>query len=131
MSFGNVPVKHLSTKQLYIHNTGEIASHFKVYTSAPFEIEPKEATLMPGDGVQFVITFLPEKNIAYNEDLIIEYDNGECVKSLLTGVAEDVMVKLSSSLVDLPETFISQTSQRQIKIVNKSNIKVYHAILFY
>ena len=51
--------------------------------------------------------------------------NSEKCYTRLSGIAEDVMVTLSTNLLNLPDTFISLSAQKTVKLTNHSHIKVH------
>jgi hydrocephalus-inducing protein len=133
IQFPNAPVKHTSTKNLYVQNLGECETSFVLKTKEPFQVFPNEGTLGAKKGIQITISFTPNKLKQYNATLDILYgddhgDDGErrvnsCV---LEGVGVDVHVKLDKDIVKLPPTFITQIAQQQVKLINKSDIKVHY-----
>lgn len=56
--------------------------------------------------------------------MIIVYDTKERVAVQLSGISEDVLVKLEQNQLKLDSTYISLSSFGTAKIVNKSNVMV-------
>ena len=54
--------------------------------------------------------------------MTIAYETGERVKVRLTGVAEDVQIRLETSKLKLGDTYLSLASSRTIRLYNESNI---------
>ena len=123
--FNNAPVKHESSQQINVRNIGKGPASFTVSFQEPFSVTPKEVlNLAPGDGCQFSISFLPEKVDQYSSEIVLQYSNGESQSMLVEGSSQNVNVRLDSTTVALPDTFISEESQAFIKIVNMSDITV-------
>lgn len=131
LSFSNCPVNHSTTKKFYIHNSGQAVSTFVLITEAPFFVENMEITVGPNEGRQLSVSFHPEKLERYHNELVLQQKNGETTKILLQGDTEDINVKLSTNILNLPDTFLTQTSQRQFKIINKSNVKVSYKLCMF
>src|SRR4051812_37239487 len=54
--------------------------------------------------------------------MILEYDTGEVNHILLSGFAEDANIKLEKHSVELPDTYITQSSAQTVRIYNRSDI---------
>lgn len=105
---------------------GECETSFQLKTTEPFSVHPLEASLKVHQGVQVIVSFTPSKIGKYSSMLQIEDINGvhQLKGTMLEGTATDIFVVLDHNTLTLPPTFITQISQRSIKLINKSDYKI-------
>src|SRR5690606_24641155 len=130
IQFSNAPVKHTTTKTLYIQNLGECETSFVLKTKEPFQVFPNEITLGAKKGIHISVSFTPKKLTSYKGtlEILYQHENGGeqgVNNSVLEGVGVDVHVKLDKDVIKHAPTFITQISQQQVKLINKSDIKVH------
>jgi len=124
VDFGLQPVRVTAQEAFLLRNTGAKEGRFSLSVPEPFAVMPSDGVLGAGQATQLLFTFLPEENGMYQEELLITYDSGEQCIAQLTGSASDVNVTLERSLVTLDPCYISLTSQRTVKLYNRSDVRV-------
>ena len=122
VTFSTCPVKHTSTKVLLVRNIGGRDASFSVQTEPPFSITPKSSQLGVNGTMQIEVGFNPQELGSHSCNALLTYDTGEQVEIDLYGAAEDANVRLDKATVALENTFIGQSSQRTLKIQNRSDI---------
>ncbi len=122
VNFATCPVKHPSKKILFVRNVGREEANFTLTTSAPFSVSPPTGHLPVGGNIQLELIFTPKRLGSHTSELLLQYGNGEMVAVALYGAAEDVNVRLDKSSLLLESTYITQSCQRTVKVVNRSSI---------
>lgn len=119
-------VKHMSRKVLLVRNIGDSSAKFvaEYDTNGPFAVQPTTASVPAGETIQVVCTFAPATLGSHRGAVAITYDTGERVALALSGAAEDVSVRLEKASLRLDSTFVGLTSQRTVKLQNRSDIMV-------
>lgn len=91
----------------------------------PFSVSPKEVPeLNVGEGVQITIDFYPEKTQHYYGKLKLGFDTINSKIINLHGLGKSANVKLDTNALAFQNTYITCNTQRTMKIVNNSNIRV-------
>ncbi|EFC47717.1 hypothetical protein NAEGRDRAFT_78704 [Naegleria gruberi] len=126
VTFDDAPVKHTSSKVIYVRNIGKSRSKgFSLEADLPFDVSPREVPeLNVGEGVQISISFNPEKTQQYTGKLKLGFDTINYKTVLLQGVGKSANVKLDTNVMALPNTYITCKTQRTMRIINNSNIRV-------
>ena len=124
IQFKTVPVKYESSNTIMVRNVGNGPTTINLTAQPPFGVSIDKSFLNPGDQTQVTVTFLPEESIKYENELIVEYDNGAKSYIKLSGIAENVAVHLSRHMLHMDSTYISLTSSQTFKIFNRSDVSV-------
>ena len=127
LSLGVSPVKHEATHTFLVRNIGEKPTKFTLSVTEPFGVYPRHGYAGPDSSVQVSVLFTPPEARAYEGELTLEYESGQVAYVQLSGEAENVNVHLSSQILELDPAYISLTSQRTVKIFNRSDIPVKFA----
>ncbi|KAL9642363.1 hypothetical protein ABK040_007361 [Willaertia magna] len=124
--FEEAPVKHETSKEIYIRNIGQTKSNsFTLIADDPFGVSPKEVPeLGVGEGFQISLTFNPESTQVYTGHLHLCFDNMNNKTIRLEGKGKNINVKLESSSMNLPTTYMTCTTRKIMKLINSSNIRV-------
>ena len=124
IAMGMAPVKHTTTKTFLVRNVGEKATKFALSATAPFNVEPRNGFVSQGSSVQVTIMFTPEVAMPYNGELLLEYENGQTSAVALSGDAQNINVHLSSQIIEVDPAYISLSSQKTVKVFNRSGVPV-------
>lgn len=153
VNFDLVPVKTSTVKQLLVRNLGACKTDFHLSCTDPcFEVSPKEGVMEAQATTTIQLTFKPNRAATYSGDLVVDYWGGSKVSTslwcmaefllstqallrscwswrpqlfvALEGAAEVVDVGISEASVVLDSTYISLSSQKVIKIYNRSEVPV-------
>ena len=124
LSLGISPVKHEATHTFLVRNVGEKPTKFTLSATEPFGVFPRHGFAGPDTSVQVSVLFTPPEAREYTGELTLEYESGQVAYVRLDGMAQNVNVHLSSQILDLDPAYISLTSQKTIKIYNRSDIPV-------
>ena len=122
VTFATCPVKFPSTKVLLVRNVGQRAASFSVQATAPFVISPPTGQLEVGTCTQIEAKFSPQTVGSHSGRAQVHYDTGETVEFELYGAAEDANVRIDKGSITMESTFIGQSSQRTLKIQNRSDV---------
>ena len=60
----------------------------------------------------------------YNGELLLEYENGQTSAVALSGDAQNINVHLSSQIIEVDPAYISLSSQKTVKVFNRSGVPV-------
>ena len=137
VDFGVAPVKSTRSKTLIVQNVGTCIANFRLRCTPPvFVASPAEGIVETGQTIMLELAFTPDRADAYHGEMVVEYvgqtgggsgaeakDRDE-VSVALQGVAENVEVFLSAPTVALEPAYISLSSQKTIKVHNRSDIPV-------
>ena len=125
VDFGVCPVKSKNVKTILTQNVGTALAKFTLRCSPPaFEAFPAEGLVEPGQTVMVEVHFIPQHATACEGELVVAYEDGDSVFVNLRGVSENVGVFLSTPAVQLDAAYISLSSQKSIKVQNRSEIPV-------
>ena len=124
LSLGISPVKHEATHTFLVRNVGEKPTKFTLSATEPFGVYPRHGYAGPDSSVQVSVLFTPPEAREYTGELTLEYESGQVAYVRLDGQAQNVNVHLSSQILDLDPAYISLTSQKTVKIYNRSDIPV-------
>jgi hydrocephalus-inducing protein len=124
LSLGVSPVKHEATHTFLVRNIGEKPTKFTLSATEPFGVYPRHGYAGPDSSVQISVLFTPPEAREYTGELTLEYESGQVAYVQLDGQAQNVNVHLSSQILDLDPAYISLTSQKTVKIYNRSDIPV-------
>jgi len=125
VDFGVAAVKSTTCKTFIVRNIGTCTAKFILSCSrAVFSASPVEGSLAVGQSMLVELTFTPNFVMSHSGDLVIEYENGQQVFVALTGVAENVDVMLGSPTLFLEPAYITLSSQKTVKIYNRSDLPV-------
>ena len=125
VDFGVCPVKSKNIKTILTQNVGTAVAKFTLSCTRPmFEASPVEGIVEVGQTIMIELTFTPQHSERCEGDLVIAYEDGEQVFMSLSGVSENVGVFLSAPALHLDSTYISLSSQKTVKVQNKSEIPV-------
>jgi hypothetical protein len=124
LALGVSPVKHEATHTFLVRNVGEKPTKFTLSATEPFGVYPRHGYAGPDSSVQISVLFTPPEAREYTGELTLEYESGQIAYVQLEGQAQNVNVHLSSQILDLDPAYISLTSQKTVKIYNRSDIPV-------
>ncbi len=125
--FGSCPVKHLTTKVLLVRNIGTRPAKVVLDATDPFEISPNKAEIAVQETVQFVVKFAPQTSDNFEGHISVEFDTGEELLMKAFGGGENVNVRLEKNSFKFEPTFLSKTSQRVVRIFNRSDVQAHFA----
>ncbi|PAA50321.1 hypothetical protein BOX15_Mlig000423g3, partial [Macrostomum lignano] len=121
VNFDTCPVKYKTERSLLVRNVGNREAKFFLRTSGPFHVTPSTGTLAIQESLQVCVAFEPQTSEPHQGDLEIEYDTGERIYMSLTGVGQDVNVRLDKSAIRIESTYVGLANQRAVTIVNRSD----------
>ena len=127
ITFPATAVKNTMEKTLIVRNVGTCEAHFSLSTSddSVFGASPADGLVEVGQTVMVTLTFTPKAAEDFTGDLMIQYSGTDTISYVsLKGTAENVEVFLSAPSVNLEPAYISLSSQKTVKICNKSEIPV-------
>ena len=127
ITFPPTAVKNTMEKTLIVRNVGTCEAHFILSTSddSVFGASPADGLVEVGQTVMVTLTFTPKSSSEFEGELMIQYAGQDTTSYVsLKGTAENVEVFLSAPSVDLEPAYISLSSQKTVKVVNKSEIPV-------
>eukprot|EP00935_MAST-01C_sp_MAST-1C-sp1_P000586 g586.t1 len=127
VDFGVCPVKKTYTKLMVVRNMGTKASKFLLSASGPFSVEKVDIFVDVGGSAQIELNFLPDEAMQYEGELMVEDETGRQCFVRLVGVAENVNVYLGHTSVEPDPAYISLSSQKTVKIYNRSEYPVKFA----
>ncbi len=76
--------------------------------------------------MQVTIDFQPKKCGDYERELTILYDTGESVFVQLSGIAQDINIRLEKNSIRIEDTYITMTNQRNLTIHNRSELIIHY-----
>lgn len=124
LDFGEVPVKYKIEKPIILRNVGEKITKWKLKTNSnTVSVSKKEGILEVGKSEQIICTFCPEEDREYVENMTLNYDELEAIIKV-TGRSKNDNVKLSKSVVQLDNAYISKHSQSFITIENNTSVPI-------
>jgi hypothetical protein len=124
VDFGVCPVKKTYTKTMVVRNMGTKASKFLLSASGPFSVEKVDLFVDVGGSGQVELNFLPNEAMQYQGELMVEDESGRQCFVALSGIAENVNVYLGQTSVEPDPAYISLSSQKTVKIYNRSEYPV-------
>ena len=124
VDFGLQPVRVAAQEVFLLRNTGLRDGRFSLSVAAPFSVSPSDGLIAAGQAAQIVFGFRAEANGAYAQNALVSYDSGEQCLTHLSGSASDIEVALERSIVAAPACYISLSSQRTVKLYNRSQIRI-------
>ena len=125
VDFGVCPVKSTATKTLIAQNVGTCTANFTLAASPScFTASPPEGIVEVGQTIMIELSFTPEHAEPCSGELCIKYADGDEVYMSLAGVSENVDVYLSAPTMALEPAYISLSSQKTLKVYNRSEIPV-------
>jgi hydrocephalus-inducing protein len=137
IDFGRDAVTHVTTSRTVLaRNVGTAAATFVLTPSQHFSVTPQGATLAPGEVLQLRVGFTPPSAGPFEGELEVRFASTDAsgakpptvVYTTLRGVGADVEVGLSASSVALLPTYVTKTSQKTFRILNRSGEAVRFAI---
>jgi len=125
VDFNTCPVKSRNVKTILTQNVGTAMAKFTLSCTKPmFEASPVEGIVEVGQTTMIEVAFTPQNSERCEGDLVVSYEDGEQVFISLSGISENVDVFLSTPSLALEATYISLSSQRTVKVQNRSEIPV-------
>jgi len=132
VTFSTTAVKNTTERNLIVRNVGTSAAHFSLSTNNldggdenVFGASPADGLVEVGQTVMVALTFTPSTSTDYTGELVIQYQGTDTTSYVeLSGSAENVEVFLSSPSLALEPAYISLSSQKTLKVCNKSEIPV-------
>ncbi|GMI20613.1 hypothetical protein TeGR_g8280 [Tetraparma gracilis] len=129
IDFGTSAVKDGRSKNLIVRNVGSCAAHFSLDCgSGVFAATPADGLVEVGQTVMVTVTFTATGAGEFEGELAVEYHGQDVHQKTsyvsLKGVAENVEVFLSRPSLAQEPTYISLSSQKSVKVCNKSEIPV-------
>ncbi|GMH58813.1 hypothetical protein TrST_g5240 [Triparma strigata] len=127
ITFPATAVKNTMEKTLIVRNVGTCEAHFSLTTSddSVFGASPADGLVEVGQTVMVTLTFTPKSVSDFTGELMIQYHGTDMTSYVsLQGTAENVEVFLSAPSVNLEPAYISLSSQKTVKVCNKSEIPV-------
>jgi len=143
INFGTAAVKNELEKTLIVRNVGSEVAHFNLDamtfaeentadadqgTLNVFSASPSDGLVEVGQTVMVTISFTPTTATTFNGELKIEYHGQDVTQKTsyvsLTGEADNVEVFLSHPNILQEPTYISLSSQKTVKVCNRSEIPV-------
>jgi hypothetical protein len=121
ISFSECPVKYKSKRTILIRNIGEAPANFNLETTAPFKPIPTSAYLLSDKSMQIEIEFEPQQIGSFCSELFIKYATGEIMVVNLTGISENMDIRLEKTQLEMENTWITLHNSQIFKIVNKSD----------
>ncbi|XP_076808093.1 hydrocephalus-inducing protein homolog isoform X2 [Clavelina lepadiformis] len=125
VNFGICPVKHNSSKILFVRNIGNREAKCTFTVDEPFAVSSASGNLAVGDSMQATLEFKPVKVGDHQKDLILKYDTGENIYVTLYGASIDANVRLDKSTLRVDNTYISMANQRAVTIHNRSDVMAH------
>ena len=122
INFDTCVVKHPTTKIIAMRNIGSAAGKFTLEASPPFTVSPSAGLLAPNDVTQITIAFQPQACTSHTRPLVLRHGTGEAVAATLSGAGENAGVRLERSSLRFENTYITQQSQRSVRIANRSGV---------
>ena len=77
-----------------------------------------------GASIQVTVMFTPDVARAYEGEMTLEYENGQVAIVGITGEAQNINVHLGSQIVEIDPAYISLSSQKTVKVYNRSGVPV-------
>ena len=68
--------------------------------------------------------FQPKSVRPYLGTVLLKYDTGEEIRSILTGIAEELDVKFDKSVFKMSDTFMKLATSKSYRITNRSGTKI-------
>ncbi|EDQ90671.1 uncharacterized protein MONBRDRAFT_18473 [Monosiga brevicollis MX1] len=121
VDFGECMVKSTGTKAVLLRNIGRAPAQVSFEATAPFAVEPKQATLAAGSAMQLQLTFAPAEIGVAEGSLQVYYETGETTITQLQGTSGNANVRLERSTLAFDRTYLGTMSQRSVKLVNHSS----------
>lgn len=113
-------VKGHTSKAVLVRNVGTRAGSVRCTGSSGFDVSPSTLSLSPQEMGQLTVTFRPHALGAHVGELRLDYDTGEQCVVALSGESETANIRLDRTSLSFEPTSISMTSQRTIKLLNRS-----------
>jgi hypothetical protein len=124
ISFLDAPVNYKTTKTILVRNIGNKDAKFTIDYSGPFEIVPDNGFLAQGASLQIDISFNSKVTGSFSTKLCLTYDTGESVYAKVLGTAEDALIRLENSSIQMDSTSMGLISYKVVKLINNSDIMV-------
>ena len=124
VTFPECPVRFSSTKTLLVRNIGDSPAKFTIEAPKPFSVEPSSGFLECDKLMQLELKFNPRETGTFSEEMLVKYNTGEVMAVSLSGLAENMNIKLEKNLVTMENTWISLNHSQKFKIFNKSDLMV-------
>ena len=127
ITFAPTAVKNTMEKTLIVRNVGTCEAHFSLSTSddSVFGASPADGLVEVGQTCLVTLTFTPKAAEDFKGELMIQYFGLDTTSYVsLQGTAQNVEVFLSAPSVALEPAYISLSSQKTVKVCNKSEIPV-------
>ena len=131
-NFDACPVGIQTRKTFLVHNVGEKMAAFSIEVPQPptggagghvrnvFDVTPREATLDCGESMQCEIAFTPQETLLYSSPVSFKFFDGAVAEALFEGCGGELDISLQEDKLYLMPTFISRSSQKRFRIVNRS-----------
>ena len=121
VSFSTVPVKHISSKTLYVRNIGSADGKFQLIADGPFKVDPWEGVVCVNEAIQVTVYFCPQTCGNHNRDIRLHLDTGDDIYIKVMGNATDANIRVDKSNVKIDKTYIGLANQRTVTITNTSD----------
>lgn len=83
----------------------------------PFSISPATATLEPGQGTVFTVSFMPLEACSYAGNACCLLDNGSSAECRVSGIGKFPYLSIEQTSLDFGEVLVGKTVERTLRSV--------------
>lgn len=129
LDFEELLVGKSETKEILIHNTGQVGTHFKIKKAASededtaFTVGVKKGFIPAGESFSVQFKYQPKLvGVCSNAHFTIQSKGGNYISISCFGVAIGYDVHLSAKSINFGEVFFGNTTNRLVNVVNNSDL---------
>lgn len=129
LDFEELLVGKSETKEILIHNTGQVPTHFKIEKEksededSAFSVGVKKGYIPPGESFAVVFKFQPKLvGVCSNAHYTIRSKGGNHISISCFGIGIGYDVHLSAKSMNFGEVSLKNTTNRLVNVVNNSDL---------
>ena len=129
LDFEELLVGKSEVREILIHNTGQVATFFRIEKEAneeedkTFAVDTKKGFIPPGDSYSISFKFQPKLvGVCSNAHYIVSCKGGNDVSISCFGVGIGYDVHLSAKSMNFGEVSLNNTTNRLVNVVNNSDL---------